>query len=329
MAGSGVTVTSIKSGTSSGSVGDWHPASTTDEPKGDVQHGHQEAQLGAGGGAQRPQVDGLVLAVRFAGVEEEDEAERGGQVDVVLGVEEDELVPAQGTALRVERAHRAHVHAPDLRLAAQEEALVVGELLGVAERADPGRLAADSQGCPARVGEVAHQLQLRPEIVDGAAQRPARHLGGSSDSEAAARRVGVVDGVVDDGGADPALLVPPFVRERAEPFPQVVAYGGVDDLVGVVREEPREAAQGEAAGEAGPRPHFAVAQLLVGRVVVEPARVQLEARADRTVQEVGLEQGDLVVAGARSGLGGQAERLPQPQEVGGLEAAVEERPLQP
>ena len=113
------------------------------------------------------------------------------------------------------------------------------------------------------------------------------------------------------------------------PSTQVVAHGGVDDLVRVVGEEPREAAEREAPGEARSRAHLAVAQLAVRGRVVDPAGVQLGARADGAVEDVGLQERDLVVAGARTGLGGQAQRLAQAQEVGGLEAAVEERPLQP
>ena len=52
-------------------------------------------------------------------------------------------------------------------------------------------------------------------------------------------------------------------------------------------------------------------------------------RGDGPVEEVGLGDGDLVVLRALAGLGGDREGLPEAEEVGGLEARVQERSLQP
>src|SRR5687767_9250517 len=103
-----------------------------DQAEGHVQHRHDEAHLRAGGRAELLEVDPLALQVRLAGVEEEHGTQGAPDVEVVLRVEEDELVPAQGASrpltlrVRLDGAHAADVHAPDLGLAAQEEALVEG-----------------------------------------------------------------------------------------------------------------------------------------------------------------------------------------------------------
>src|SRR6185436_14010230 len=113
-----------------------------DETERHVQHRHDETQLGAGGRAQLIDRDGLAIGVGLPGVVEEQEAQGAADVDVVLGVEEDELVAAQGAVLDVEGAHGAHVVTADLRLPPQEEPLVVGQEQGVPERLDEGELPA-------------------------------------------------------------------------------------------------------------------------------------------------------------------------------------------
>src|SRR5688500_15270533 len=66
-----------------------------DEAERHVEHGHDEAQLRARGGAQVLEAEALVLQEGLAGVEEEDEPERPADVEVVLGVEQHVLVAAQ------------------------------------------------------------------------------------------------------------------------------------------------------------------------------------------------------------------------------------------
>src|SRR5262245_24376060 len=72
-----------------------------DQAEGDVQHRHDEAQLHARGGLQLREVEVLVLQVGLARVEEEQEAQRPGDVDVVLGVEQQELVAPEDVVVPV------------------------------------------------------------------------------------------------------------------------------------------------------------------------------------------------------------------------------------
>src|SRR6185436_10429552 len=113
-----------------------------DETEGYVQYRHDEPQLPARRGAQLLDLERITLGVGLAGVVEEEEAQRPADVDVVLGVEEHELVAAQGVVGLVDGAHRPHVVAPDLRLAPQEEALVERQDVRVPEGLDVGDLPA-------------------------------------------------------------------------------------------------------------------------------------------------------------------------------------------
>src|SRR5262249_3457996 len=98
----------------------------------------------------------------------------------------------------------------------------------------------------------------------------------------------------------------------------------LDDLVRVAHEEPRPAAEGEAAREAAPRVLLRVArdvdEALVGQLPLE----ELEAGGDGAVEEIGLGEGEGVVLGPRPRLSPHGEGLPRSQEVGGGEGGVDE-----
>src|SRR6185503_10930169 len=98
-----------------------------DQPEGYVQHGHDEAQLGPGGGAELPDIDAPAFAEGLAGVVEQKGPQGPPHVEVVLGIEQHELVPPEGPVLVVHRAHGPGVDSPDLILTPQEETLVIGE----------------------------------------------------------------------------------------------------------------------------------------------------------------------------------------------------------
>ena len=108
----------------------------------------------------------------------------------------------------------------------------------------------------------------------------------------------------------------------------LVDFRDVDDLVGVAHEHPREARARETGGEGDPRVFLGVAhEVHVGQVGELPLE-EVDAGGDGPVEEIGLGDGDLVVLGALAGLGGDGEGLAQAEEVGGLEAGVQERALQ-
>src|SRR5688572_19352797 len=70
------------------------PVPRVDQPERHVEYGHDDAELGAGGRAELPQVEALVLRECLAGVVEEKRAHRTEDVEVILGVEQHELVAA-------------------------------------------------------------------------------------------------------------------------------------------------------------------------------------------------------------------------------------------
>ena len=116
----------------------------------------------------------LALDVRLAGVEEQQRAHRAEDVEVVLGVEEGELVAAEGAPLRVDGADRADGIAAHLGLAAQEVALVQGQDPGVPEGLDEGPLRAHAERHLAAYRQVEDRLEVRAVVADGSAERAHR-----------------------------------------------------------------------------------------------------------------------------------------------------------
>ena len=245
--------------------------------------------------------EGLARSPHLAGVEEQDQPHRAGDVDVLLDVEQQALVAAEHEAgERIGRSDRADVEAADAVLAAEEQLLEDRQLDGAADRVDELQLPARAPATCGRSGarcRCPRAIGLKKFVLP---PRPARSID-ADEPLAGGREDRLVDGVVDDARRD--LADDPLAARRraaasragtgcarssAGSWYAVVDLGDAHLLVAVVREHPREAAaEREAEGE-----HAALRLLRELADVADFLPEHVDAAGDVAVEEERLGEGD-------------------------------------